>query len=92
MVQYIATTRSSMLRNNSTLLQLLATTRSVATRGNIFKTFAMKKNHEIAKIPSNIYVFKSNELADKYRVEIGLRTAVILGSMVNIRSIINNLN
>lgn len=68
---------------NSTSSQTAALIKNfTATRPSILKTIPIRKNHEIAKIPSNIYSFKSNELAEKYRVEIGVRTAVILGSMV----------
>lgn len=79
--QTLIVKNNSSWQNHSIIMQVLSTTYSV-TKPGMLKTFPHKKNHEIAKIPSNIYTLRQSDLVEKYRIEIGLRTAIILGSMV----------
>ena len=67
-----------------TLMQLIsATTANINLKKVEFIKQIPTKKFEILKLPSNIYSYKSHELAETYQVEIGIRTAIILGSMVS---------
>ncbi len=74
------------LFNESTLMQLILTTSKLNSKKLEFIKQIPTKKFDILKVPSNIYSFKANELAESYRAEIGIRTAIILGSMVRIIS------
>jgi hypothetical protein len=70
---------------NSTLFNLLltnTTTKKLIELNYLKKITVSKKNGEILKLPSNIHSYSTSELAGEYKVEIGLRIAVLFGSMV----------
>ena len=64
-------------------------TKSYVFEFNDLKKISIIKNAEVNRLPSNIYAYGSKQLAGEYKEEIGLRIAVLFGSMVTLNCLLN---
>jgi len=82
-----STHKSNLLQTNAT--NSINNNNNKLIEFNDLKKISIIKNAEVNRLPSNIYAYGSKQLAGEYKEEIGLRIAVLFGSMVTLNCLLN---